>query len=319
MIDPSEMETTAMGACLHPLGEFVGGIGMDRPLASYSRLEVLTLIDVVVTAYQGQMTAEHERMAEGACVMLDFNARPKIQEQISQLIDAALTRERAGQTPRDYLGASRLGVSCERALQYEYTHTPVDDGRDFSGRLLRIFEVGHTLEDLAIRWLRMAGFDLYTRKVQGGQFGFSVAGGRIRGHVDGILNTGPADLGVSYPALWEFKTMNDKSWRDTVKLGVAKSKPVYAAQVAVYQAYMEASIPGISANPALFTAINKDTQEIWFELLPFDGGLAQRMSDRAVRVITATSASEVLPRFATTPTHMECKFCAWQDRCWGTQ
>jgi hypothetical protein len=33
-------------------------------------------------------------------------------------------------------------------------------------------------------------------------------------------------------------------------------------------------------NPALFTAINKDSQEIWFELVPFDGGLAQRMSDR---------------------------------------
>lgn len=63
MIDPSEMETTAMSACLQPLGEFVSGIGMDRPLASYSRMEVLTLIDVVVTAYQGQMTAEHERMA----------------------------------------------------------------------------------------------------------------------------------------------------------------------------------------------------------------------------------------------------------------
>ena len=53
MIDPSEMETTAMGACLQPLGEFVSAIG----------IEVLTLIDVVVTAYLGQMTAEHERMA----------------------------------------------------------------------------------------------------------------------------------------------------------------------------------------------------------------------------------------------------------------
>ena len=72
-----------------------------------------------------------------------------------------------------------------------------------------------------------------------------------------------------------------------------------------------------TANPALFTAINKDTQEIWFELLPFDGGLAQRMSDRAVRVITATSAGERLPRHTTTPTHLECKFCAWQDRCWS--
>jgi hypothetical protein len=249
-------------------------------------------------------------------VTLDFNHRPKLDEQISALIDRALTDEREGQTPRDYLGASRLGVACERALQYEYTRTPVDDGRDFSGRLLRIFEVGHTLEELAIRWLRMTGFDLYTRKAQGGQFGFSVAGGRIQGHVDGILNAGPADLGMGYPAIWEFKTMNDKSWRDTVKQGVAKSKPVYAAQVAIYQAYMDARVPGVATNPALFTAINKDTQEIWFELLPFDGGLAQRMSDRAVRVITATSGSEILPRHTTTPTHHECKFCAWQDRCW---
>ena len=111
--------------------------------------------------------------------------------------------------------------------------------------------------------------------------------------------------------------MNDKSWRDTVKQGVAKSKPVYAAQVAIYQAYMEASVPGVASSPALFTAINKDTQEIWFELLPFDGGLAQRMSDRGVRVITATAAGETLARHTTTPTHMECKFCAWQDRCWS--
>lgn len=50
--------------------------------------------------------------------MLDFNARPKIQDQITSLIDVALIRERAVQTARDYLGASRLGVACERALQY---------------------------------------------------------------------------------------------------------------------------------------------------------------------------------------------------------
>ena len=80
----------------------------------------------------------------------------------------------------------------------------------------------------------------------------------------------------------------------------------------------EAAIPGISCNPALFTAINKDSQEIWFELVPFDGGLAQRMSDRAVNVITATEAGELLPRHKTTPSHVECKWCAWQDRCWST-
>jgi len=249
--------------------------------------------------------------------MLDFNHRPTPHEQINERINTALTIERDHQQPRHYLGASRLGVACERALQYEYLHTPIDPGRELAGRVLRVFEVGHALEALAIRWLRLAGFDLYTQKAGGGQFGFSVAGGRIQGHVDGVLNDGPTEIGIRYPALWECKTMNDKSWRDTVKHGVSKSKPVYAAQLAVYQAYMDASIPGIASNPALFTAINKDSQEIWFELVPCDGGLAQRMSDRAVRVITATDAAELLPRHATTPTHVECKFCAWQDRCWG--
>ncbi len=76
--------------------------------------------------------------------------------------------------------------------------------------------------------------------------------------------------------------MNDKSWRDTVKHGVSKSKPVYAAQMAIYQAYMEASIPGISANQL----VHCDQQGLRGDLVrvvPFDGGLAQRMSDRAVR------------------------------------
>ena len=249
--------------------------------------------------------------------MLDFNHRPKIQEQIGELIDAALRQQRDSQAPRSSLGASRLGVACERALQYEYLQTTVDHGRDLPGRVLRIFEVGHTLEDLAIRWLRMDGFDLYTQRASGGQFGFSVAGGRIQGHIDGVLNGGPTERGMAYPALWECKTMNDKNWRDTVKKGVAVAKPVYAGQIATYQAYMEPSIPGISDNPALFTAINKDTQEIWSELVPFDGGLAQRMSDRAVRVIRATEVGEQLPRIATEPGYYECKYCAWANRCWS--
>ena len=44
MIDPSDMELAAMRACLSPLGEYVGSIGMERPLADYTREEVLTLI-----------------------------------------------------------------------------------------------------------------------------------------------------------------------------------------------------------------------------------------------------------------------------------
>jgi hypothetical protein len=248
--------------------------------------------------------------------MLDFNHRPKMHETVTAHIDAALAAERAGQASRTYLGASRLGVACDRALQYEFAGAPADPGRNFDGRILRIFEIGHVLEDLAIRWLHLAGFDLHTRTRSGGQFGFSVCDGLIQGHVDGIVMGAPADFDWSFPMLWECKTMNAQNWRDCVKRGVSVAKPVYAAQMATYQAYMESTVEGISRNPALFTAINKDTQELWFELVPFDAVLAQRASDRAVKIITATEHGELLPRSFSDPAHHECKFCAWTERCW---
>ncbi len=247
---------------------------------------------------------------------LDFNHRPSMAEHINDLVDAALIAERDAEIPRTYLGASRLGVACERALQFEFAQAPKDEGSDFSGQVLRIFAIGHMLEDLTIRWLRATGIDLVTQKTDGGQFGFSVAGGRIRGHVDGIIMGAPAALGFRTPALWECKTMNAKNWRACAKDGVAISKPVYAAQIAIYQAYMEPNVPGISNAPALFTAINKDTAEIYHEMVPFDAALAQRMSDRAVRILQATDAGDLLPRIAKKRDFFECRFCSYADRCW---
>ena len=56
MTDATDLEKAAMTAALRPLGEYVGTIGMQRPLADYRREEVLTIIEVVITAYQDYMT-----------------------------------------------------------------------------------------------------------------------------------------------------------------------------------------------------------------------------------------------------------------------
>lgn len=249
--------------------------------------------------------------------ILDFNHRKSLSEMLTDRIDVALQEENQKETARTYLGGSRLGVSCDRALQFEYLKVPVDEGKAFTGKTLRIFAAGHVFEDLAIKWLRMAGFDIHTETSAGSQYGFSAVGGRIKGHVDGILASGPDDLNGSYPALWECKSLCNKSWKDTAKRGVTLAKPVYAAQIALYQAYMEEQIPGIAKNDALFTAINKDTAELYFEWVPFNGELAQRSSDRGVRILEACDANDWLPRIAKEPTHFECKFCSWQKRCWG--
>ena len=245
---------------------------------------------------------------------LDFNHRPTLSDKINWLIDSHLQDKDAETPQRDYLGASRLGVTCSRALQYEYTHTPRD--KPFSGKTLRIFEMGHALEEMALRWLRGAGFDISTRQENDEPFGFSVADGRIRGHVDGIIYAAPPETDIRYPALWECKSMNAKSWKQTVDKGVRVAKPVYAVQIALYQAYMEEQFPGISRNPALFTAVNKDTSEIYHELVPFDAALAQEASDRGVNILRATQVTEILLRISNDPEYFECRFCDWKERCW---
>ncbi|MBF0423267.1 MAG: hypothetical protein HQL73_09775 [Magnetococcales bacterium] len=55
MVDATNLEKAAMAAALKPLGEYVGSIGMNRPLADYNREEVLTMVEVVITAYQDHM------------------------------------------------------------------------------------------------------------------------------------------------------------------------------------------------------------------------------------------------------------------------
>jgi hypothetical protein len=229
--------------------------------------------------------------------------------RINALIDAALEAEHRSKPSRDYLGGSRIGEPCARRLAYEVTLTPVDDGKDFCGRLLRIFDAGHQFEDLTIRWLQAAGFDLRTRSHDDRQFGFSVAGGRLRGHVDGVIVAGP-DVGIVWPALFEHKALNQKSWTDLVKRGLRRAKPIYFAQCQLYMAYTELEV-------ALVAAMNKDTQELYHEVVPFEPAEAQRLSGKAVDILRAVEAKELPPRIAAAPANYVCRMCTYAKRCWN--
>lgn len=228
--------------------------------------------------------------------------------RINALIDTALTAERKHTPPRDYLGASRIGEPCARRLVYEITHAPPDEGREISGSTLRVFEAGHLFEQLSIRWLRAAGFDLRTERRGGSQFSFSAAGGRLRGHIDGVIVAGP-DVGIIWPALWEHKALNAKSWNDLVKRGLAVSKPIYLAQVQLYMAYLEVEC-------TLFTALNKDTQALHHEVVAFDPAQAQALSDKAVAILRAAESGELLPRIAAASDFYLCRACPYARRCW---
>jgi hypothetical protein len=244
---------------------------------------------------------------------------PDIAVAVNAAIDAALRARDRAQPPRRYVSTSGLGRECLRQIQYDYLGVPKDEGREFEPKTLRIFEAGHRAEDIVAAWLRAAGFDLRTQRADGRQFGFSALDGRFRGHIDGCLISGPVTMAL--PALWENKAVGAGVWKELVKRGVVLARPIYAAQIALYQAYLD--LP----NQALFTALNRDTFELHCELVSFDAGLAQRASDRAVEIVRASEAEELLPRAAVDRTSAVCRGgwagaewhapCAWQDRCWS--
>lgn len=242
--------------------------------------------------------------------MIDFNPTSMQRSAAIDMLHAALENmPRSEEKRREYVGASSIGGPCERRVQYDFMGAEYDTGWRHSSRTMRIFQRGHMLESAAAIWLADAGFRLTQTGKDGRPIGFSVAGGAFRGHVDRVITGGPD--GLEYPLLWEHKALGQKSWASIAKHGLAKAKPEYADQVALYQAYLDLT------SPALFQATNADTMQVHFELVPFDKQRAQEASDRAAGIIADTRAGSLRPRCTDDESFWACKDCPFKKRCWG--
>lgn len=241
--------------------------------------------------------------------MLDFNrenlAGETINTEINTLLDAAALSEQREER-RTYLGASGIGSECLRRVQYDWQVDPVHPART-----KRIFSRGHMFEEITVKALGQAGF-----RIERGTpaTAFSAANDTFKGHCDGIIKAGPIVTGMAFPCLWEHKALGSSGWRKLEKDGLRKAYPQYYDQCQLYMAYL-----GLDENPALFTAVNADNCHILHIAIPFDPEAAQAASDRAVSVIKATQAGELLPRITEKgPTDWRCKMCSHSERCWAT-
>jgi hypothetical protein len=237
---------------------------------------------------------------------MDFNRASLSLEPINGAVNDAIERAAAStaRLPRPYLGASIVGHECARRVQFDWWCTPV-----LAARTREIFDRGHYFEARSREHLVTAGFKFAPPEA----LAFTAADGALRGHADGIIIHGPDLPGayLIYPALWEHKALNAKNFRALERDGLEKTFPAYAAQVSLYQVYLDVT------NPALFTACNADTCERLHLLVPFDAERAQLWSDRAVAIIEATRAGELLPRAYDDPANWHCRMCGHKERCWG--
>jgi hypothetical protein len=237
---------------------------------------------------------------------LNLNRASLSLEAVNVAVNDAIERASAAKAelPRPYLGASIVGDDCLRKVQFDWWCKPT-----LSSRVRDIFERGHYFEDVARQHLIATGFKFAPSEA----LAFSAVNGCLRGHADGIVIAGPNPLSgayFNYPFLWEHKATNAKNWRAIEHDGLAKTFPKYAAQVALYQAYLD------KTNPALFTVTNADTCERLHFWVPFSAERAQEWSDRAAFIIEATRAGELLPRAYGNPTDWRCRMCPHKERCW---
>jgi hypothetical protein len=236
---------------------------------------------------------------------MDFNRANLSIEPINIELNAAIERAAAtgAELPRPYLGASIVGHDCARRIQFDWWCKP-----ELAARTREIFDRGHYFEDRARRHLQAIGFKFAPPEA----LAFSAADGHLRGHADGIIIAGPdlPGLYLNFPFVWEHKCLKSTSWKQVERDGLEKKHSHYLAQVSIYQAYLKIT------DPALFTVTNADTCEWLHFWVPFDAERAQAWSDRAVNIIEATRAGELLPRAFDDPKDWRCRMCPHTERCW---
>ncbi len=220
----------------------------------------------------------------------------------AQAIYAVHERRRAATASRDYLGVSQLGHECERALWLAFRGAA---GKPFDGRMLRLFDTGQREEARLIEEMRAAGIVVSEAQPDGTQWSVEAFGGHLRGHLDAALHRLPEDWKTWH--VGEFKTHNDKSFRELEKKGVKVAKPMHWHQMNTY-----AGLTGMEW--MLYVAVNKNDDRIYTERLQFDQGDFDAMMARAERVIFDAAPP---PKAGETAEAFVCKWCDHRGLCWG--
>lgn len=214
-------------------------------------------------------------------------------------------------SPRYYLGLSGLGDDCKRAVWYDFRKVAI---KKFCSRMRRLFRRGDR-EEYTFMWLlRGIGFTVYEKDENGKQFKVTDFEGHLSGSMDGV-GEAPDEFWLDgnepEPFLLEYKSYNDKRFEELKSKGVQVSDPKYYTQCIGYMGYNDLRL-------ALFCAVNKNTDELWFEVVLLQKPTFRRTVALAEYIIGSQEPPE---RISNNPSWWKCKNtkfkCAFYDVCHG--
>ena len=201
------------------------------------------------------------------------------------------------------LGPSWLGHQCNRSLWFKLRWA--DDLEQFSGRMLRLFETGHSQEDRLINDLKRVGAQTMNRDPESAdkQIGIEDFDGHLAGFIDVAAFSVPHAL--QDWVIGECKTHSAKSFKKIVDDGVEIGKPEHYVQLQLYLHKMELA-------EGLYLAVCKDTDELHCEFVPYNAEYCRRLMAKAEMAIFSKTAPSKIHK---SPDFYVCKFCDAVETC----
>lgn len=234
--------------------------------------------------------------------MIDFGNTEALRVLSASMLDAVNaaieTDDKEGY--RSHLGASVIGNEC---LRYLYYHFRWMHKEKYSGRMIRLFHVGHGLESRVRYYLKKIGFEFVDG--DSGQVRFSDLHGHFGGSADGVFIA--PSWGITEPTLLECKTSGTGSpFNDLGKKGMQLTKEQHFIQNSVYG-------KGFQLKNVLYVCENKNDSEWYFELLPLDLKVAEDAYKKAQFVIF--EAKEPPKKISQKRNFFICNMCKMQGIC----
>jgi hypothetical protein len=236
---------------------------------------------------------------------------------IAQAIDLAYEQDKNG-SDRKHLGMSQIGAECERQIWYSFNKAKTVQ---HSGRLLRLFQFGHDMEQGFADLLKSIGFRVYLdNPATGEQFHVQDPDNKFfSGSLDGVA-VSPSDVefyGVEPDTAYlvDYKTANKSSFNQFVKKGLFDWNIKYYLQLICYMGFSD-QLGKKPIRDAMIFVFNKDNHEIATETIKFNQELFDAMRARAFMIVE----SEKPPvRISDDPENFKCRFCDYKEICHGEE
>lgn len=196
-----------------------------------------------------------------------------------------------------------IGKPCTRALWYAFHWA--DKLEKFEGRMLRLFETGHSQEDRLLADLRRVGGHVIARDPDDAikQISIRTLGGHMTGYLDGVASNVP--FALAEWVLTECKTHNDKSFKALVADGVEVAKPEHFAQMQIY-------LDEHKLEEALYCAVGKNDDDLYFEFVAHNPSYIARLRQKAHFVAFSPRPPA---KINEKPEYYLCKMCKGFDVC----